>query len=156
MTALTLAAVTFTVAGDPIPQGSLKLVRGRKLVADNPRLAAWRNAVVLRAREAWHAHAGRHSPLYGPVRLDLQFAVRQRASAPKTWRDRTDWCWPTSRGAGDVDKLTRAVLDALTTAQVYRDDSQVVQLVVSQFYASAHGCPLAAPGAQITIKEVSV
>lgn len=147
-----LAPVTFDVLGDPIPQGSMKLI-GRRLISDNPRLDGWRRAVTLRAREAWYAHAGRRTPLYGPVHLDLVIAVRQRTSAPKSWRILPDWNAPISRGTGDADKIARGICDALTIAQVYRDDSQVVDLHVAQFYADANQCPLSEPGARITITE---
>jgi len=151
------APLTFTVYGDPIPQGSMKPIRrGGKtvLVSDNPKLDAWRSNVVLRAREAWNAHAGRRGSLYGPVRLELVFAVRQRALAPKGWRTREAWNTPTTQSTGDLDKLTRAVFDAITISRIYVDDSQVVELSASQHYADGPGCPMSLPGVRITISEV--
>jgi Holliday junction resolvase RusA-like endonuclease len=39
----------------------------------------------------------------------------------------------------DVDKLIRAVLDALTDAGVFRDDSRVVQVSATKIYADKPG-----------------
>jgi Holliday junction resolvase RusA-like endonuclease len=53
---------------------------------------------------------------------------------------------PTWKGtAPDIDKLTRAVLDALTASRVIRDDARVARLVVDDLWADA------ATGARITI-----
>jgi crossover junction endodeoxyribonuclease RusA len=39
----------------------------------------------------------------------------------------------------DLDKLVRAVLDALSEAGVWRDDAQVVSVVARKAYGSAPG-----------------
>ena len=46
----------------------------------------------------------------------------------------------------DIDKLTRAVLDSITKAGVWRDDSDVVDLTVRKTYADNHQ-----PGVLISI-----
>lgn len=46
----------------------------------------------------------------------------------------------------DIDKLTRAVLDSITKAGVWRDDSDVVDLTARKTYADLH-----APGVLISI-----
>jgi Holliday junction resolvase RusA-like endonuclease len=47
----------------------------------------------------------------------------------------------TAAQSGDVDKLARNVLDALTKAGAYGDDVQVVALVVNKYPARAHPGP---------------
>ena len=42
--------------------------------------------------------------------------------------------WPIKRSTGDVDKLARLVLDAITDAGLWRDDSQCVRLTTSKVY----------------------
>lgn len=158
MTVGTLAAVTFDVPGVAATQGSMKaLTRGRKtfVVPDDPaKLTNWRMLVAAKAREGWYAHAGRTGPLMGGVRLDLVFAMPQRASAPKNWRTNPGWYLPITQSSGDLDKLVRAVSDALTAAKVYRDDSQVIEHGNAQHYADGPGCPLTVPGVRITVSEV--
>lgn len=120
---VTAAVLTFRVAGVPMPQGSMSaFIRGgRAIVTDQkgPKLKPWREAVrstaVERMGDEWR-------PLLGPVRIDLWFAVPKPAAEPK--RRRT---WPIRRSK-DLDKLTRAVLDALTDAGLWGDDAQVVEL----------------------------
>lgn len=55
-------------------------------------------------------------------------------------------CWKAT--APDVDKLTRAILDSLTTAQAFRDDGRVARLVVEDRYADQ------ATGARITVRPL--
>jgi Holliday junction resolvase RusA-like endonuclease len=54
--------------------------------------------------------------------------------------------WPT--GPADTDKLVRAVLDAITDAGLWHDDSQVVVLVAAKRYTCG------APGVRITVEEL--
>jgi len=151
-------AVTFDVEGMAATQGSMKaFTRGEKtfVIPDDPaKLTNWRALVAAKAREAWYTHAGRRGPLLGGVRLDLVFAMPQRKTAPKNWRTNPDWVLPITQSSGDLDKLVRAISDALTVAQVYRDDSQVIEHGNSQHYADGPGCPLTVPGVRITVSEV--
>ena len=57
---------------------------------------------------------------FGPVVVGIEFEFLQ----PKSNKDP----YPTARTIGDVDKLTRAVLDGLVEAEVIEDDSLVVAL----------------------------
>ncbi|RZU30472.1 endodeoxyribonuclease RusA [Blastococcus saxobsidens] len=88
------------------------------------------------------------SRLEGPVSVAVVFTFDRPKSAPKSRR-----VWPVTRSSGDVDKLLRAVLDALVDAGVMRDDSQVVRLTASKVHV---GDPWALhiPGACVTVRAV--
>jgi crossover junction endodeoxyribonuclease RusA len=123
------------VPGRPVAQGSLKVVGRGRVVDDSPRLRPWRNAVETLARSGWRGRA----PLAGPVALELAFTLALPKSAPKSWRARPRWATPHRRGTGDVDKLARAVLDALGAAGVYADDAQVTRLAAGKAFGAAPG-----------------
>jgi Holliday junction resolvase RusA-like endonuclease len=130
--------VRLRVAGVPATQGSKTgfIVPGknggkaRGAVRDlNPkRLKPWREA-VRSDMQSWLAEHDDWQPLTGPLWVHLWFALPKPASAPK--RTRT---WPIGARSGDIDKLTRSVLDSLTDAGVWLDDSQVVHLDVGKDY----------------------
>lgn len=125
--------LTFDVDGTPAPQGSKTRTRWGGLREDNPRTKPWRAEVASQVRQQLPAG---HVAIDGPVLLVATFTLPKPLSAPKrrrTWPDRT------SRLAGDQDKLTRAVCDALTTAQVWRDDARVVRSIVGKDYSGAPG-----------------
>ena len=73
--------------------------------------------------------AGDSDPLIGPVRVSLVFFIERPKSVKREH--------PSVRP--DIDKLARAVLDGLTTAGVYSDDSQVVDLTASKVYGVPAG-----------------
>lgn len=116
------------IAGHPRPQGSKKAFnRGAHivLVEANKDLPAWR------------AEMERMLKLKG-LELDNQFEVAVSVSL-HFWLARPKSVtrqYPTR--TYDIDKLTRAVLDALTKSEVIRDDSDVVDLVVRKSYADLH------------------
>ena len=108
---------TFHVPGTPAPQGSKNAyVRGGRavLVESSKKVPAWRAAVA----EAATQNCG--ELIDGPVDLTIEFVLPR----PKSWRKGRD---EPMTARPDVDKLARAVLDALTGI-AFKDDSQVVRL----------------------------
>ena len=125
-----MSGLQLHVVGVPTTQGSMKgfVIGGRAVVknSNQQRLAPWREAI---RNTAVNAMEPEFMQFVGPVHVSLIFALPRPASAPK--RRRT---WPIGSRSGDLDKLSRAVLDGLTDAGVWRDDSQVVRLVASKDY----------------------
>ena len=133
----------FFVEGTPVPQGSKNVyVRGGRavLVDANPRLKSWRAAVRAAAEEAIAGEGW--ETLDEPCRVYLGFTM------PRPQRPR----WDVPAVKPDLDKLTRAVLDALTDAGVWRDDSRVVGLEVTKRYALGEG---ATPGVWVAVMGLS-
>jgi crossover junction endodeoxyribonuclease RusA len=122
-----------TIHGRPAQQGSSKafIVRDRRtgrpraiVTSDNrTELQAWREAVRTEAQTAAIDEAGYRDR--GPVELTITWELPR----PKRARagDLPD-------GRPDIDKLERAVLDALTGVW-YRDDGQVTDLTGRKRYA---------------------
>lgn len=121
---------TLRVYGDPKPKGSMKCVGGRgpirhQLVEDDSTGDAqkWRDKVTSAATRL----AKQIEPLDGHVIIGLLVVVPR----PKAARTRL---LPNRRSAGDVDKLLRMVLDALTDAGVLADDSRVTSTLAAKVY----------------------
>lgn len=111
------------VEGIPAPKGSKKLINGR-LVEASPRLTWWNHQLEEQLHEDYTASCATE---IRPVHIELTF----RMPKPKT---RKVGIWHEKRP--DVDKLARAVLDALTRSGVIADDSQVASLYVCKRYDS--------------------
>jgi crossover junction endodeoxyribonuclease RusA len=109
------------VPGRAAPQGSKRNLGNRKMVESSPNVAPWRVDVrgsVLDAMQAT-GHSGFRARV--PVSVRLEFVLPRPAATPKR---RT----PPAVKRPDLDKLARAVLDALTSAGAVADDAQVVDL----------------------------
>lgn len=116
------------VPGKPAPQGSKRFlgIRGGKgiSVESSKAVAPWRADV----REKATAEMGDFFATFQPgtaVWVELRFVMPRPQSTPKR---RT----PPAVKRPDLDKLARAVLDALSSAGVWCDDSQVTHLVASK------------------------
>lgn len=136
-----MSKYTFSVAGLPVAQGSKKAFRlpnGRISMVDmkGDRLKLWRHAINDEARKA----KGDEIMLEGPIGIDVEFRLLKPASAPK--RKRT---WPIGKLSGDLDKLARAVGDALTGV-IFADDSQIIDWHIVKDYGD--------PGATITVWSI--
>lgn len=123
--------VAFTVRGIPAPQGSKRHVGGGRMVESSAKVAPWRQDVRRAAEDAMNGHL----PFEGPLELIAIFTLPK----PKTVKRLLPFVRP------DLDKLLRSTGDALTSAGVYVDDSQVVSLTARKVYGII-------PGAQIIIR----
>lgn len=111
--------IIFNVDGQPVPQGSMKVINGYVIHSQGSALAAWRSAIALSAKAAGA------KPHTEPVEIDLVF----RMARPRTVTRSEPSVAP------DLDKLVRAVLDALT-AVAYRDDGQVTRITATKEYGT--------------------
>jgi len=125
---------TFTVAGAAATKGSTigiwSPAEARVITrTDSARLAVWTHAVQ------WAAKAARVRCVPKPraVRVEACCILPARAGEARPTRP------------PDIDKIARALLDALTGV-AYADDAQVTELVISKAYG-------AAPATTITIAE---
>lgn len=115
------------VPGAPIPQGSLAQGRNGQLYWSNSKtLRPWRKAMtdIVKAFMPRDLGAGYDDG----VRVDLKFYHKRPVSVTRKHKIT----------AGDLDKLTRAVLDSLTDSKIITDDSRVVEIRCSKEYADAH------------------
>ena len=119
------------VAGVPVPQGSKRYL-GRGIMADDSKhLKSWRSDVRMACLDMEGKPRERFN---GPVNLILHFVMPRPSSVPKK-------STPPATKRPDIDKLARAVCDAITSAHVWRDDSQVIYLTASKKIAAIGETP---------------
>jgi crossover junction endodeoxyribonuclease RusA len=117
------------VRGEAKPQGSKRgfvTKTGRVAMVEmaGKPLKTWREQIAWTARGEAAKQGWEQTD--APVSVKLEFYLK-RPKKPK-------FSDPAVRP--DVDKLTRAVLDALTASQnIWQDDSQVVRLIAEKHYA---------------------
>ena len=135
---------TVTVYGNPATKGSMKCIGPsgggvrHQLIEDDKggTRKQWRRAVEDAARAIL---TKRGAPFDGPVGIQLKFWLPRPASVTRPR--------PHTRGTGDVDKLTRLILDAITNARLWADDAQACRTVAVKAYADdGHR-----PGVEITL-----
>ena len=123
----------FVVGGIPAPQGSKRaFVRGGRvsLVESCARVKPYRAHIALTAS---HARTGAPTGLRVGIGIAFVFA---RPKSHYTSKGALRAGAPSHPGKPDIDKLCRAVLDALTGI-LYHDDAQVVSLNASKRYGVA-------------------
>jgi Holliday junction resolvase RusA-like endonuclease len=108
----------FAIAGDPVPQGSMRHVGGGRLI-HSKKLLDWRRKVASRVREVTNAK------LDQAVIVDVLFSM---AKPKSTNRD-----LPTV--APDLDKLQRAIGDAMSVdCDFLKDDALIVEWQARKIY----------------------
>lgn len=144
-----MTALQFQANGEPRPEGSMRLQYQNgepRIVHDRgAELNAWRSTV---RAAALRALAG--APMidrYVPVCLAVEFVLPRARGRGR----RTDLELPSQYP--DVDKLARAVADALSGA-AYHDDAQVVELSASKRYANDDGGEI--PHAVVKLQTLEV
>ncbi|MDN4173951.1 RusA family crossover junction endodeoxyribonuclease [Nocardioides sp. SOB77] len=145
------------VYGTPITQGSKTANRfGGGVRDDNAKtLKPWRNHVEAVAKDTCRYH----ETITGPVRIWVRFTFDRPREHYGTGRnsevikERFLHAQPTYKK--DIDKLQRAVFDALTAAAVWADDGLVVDVRARKFYAHGHELALDEAGVDIVIEEIA-
>jgi Holliday junction resolvase RusA-like endonuclease len=139
--------ITFTVdglpKGQPRPRACTRRI-GNRIVArvhEAGTAEGWKGLIAVVATPLRPS-----SPLLCPVEVSIRF----RLPRPKSLCRRKDpdgellaLCKP------DLDNAAKAVLDCLTQIGWWRDDAQVVRLIVEKVYHAKDG----RPGADISIRE---
>ncbi len=123
---------SFWIDGKPMTKGSWKATRSGHLRPDNERERPWANAV------AWCAKAAGMTPTTGPKLVWVTFYFAKPKKPAHAYPSR-----------GDIDKLARSALDAITGIG-WIDDSQVVGLVARKEWAGSEG-----PGARVWVGDAS-
>lgn len=138
--------LSFTVVGEPIPQGSMKSFvvkrkRDGKAIAvttgDNPRMKSWRQTLANCAALELQRADNRGLFFEGSVELVVTFYL-PRPKALRTARKAGQAFGHTKKP--DLDKLARAAADALKRL-VWGDDSQITDLVARKRYCAADEYP---------------
>lgn len=131
-------SVSFTVPGQPISQGSMVALRSRN-PGDNRVFMKPSNEKALkeyRGLVRQCAFAAGSKVFEGPVSMDIRFTLTRPKGHFGTGRNegvRKDSAPDFPIKKPDIDKLVRAILDALT-GTCFGDDAQVVQLEVRKDY----------------------
>lgn len=118
----------FAIEGTPIPKGSLRHVGNGRLV-EQTKVKPWMSRI---RSQVYDDMDGRL--IDTPVGVDLEFVFSRPVSAKNR-------VYPHLRSVGDLDKLCRAVLDALQASKtenfgLITDDSLVVDLTARKRYTS--------------------
>ena len=137
--------MNFFVPGAPKGQPRVRaFTRGRHAGVYDPGTADdWKAAVHIATLQALARHGNPARPLFGAVRVDLEFVFARPKSHLRSNGDikPTAPIWHTAKP--DRDNLDKAVLDTLTKLQVWPDDSHVCQGSITKRYAAsgeASGC----------------
>jgi Holliday junction resolvase RusA-like endonuclease len=131
-----MPGITFEVLGEPKSQPRPKAMkRGSFIHIYTPATAKVWKGLVASAAKPFIASG----PLLGALRLSLAF----RFARPKTHLKPDGTLRKGARHhhttKPDADNLAKAVMDALTDAGLWNDDTQVVELNVTKTYAATEG-----------------
>lgn len=125
------------IFGNPAPQGSKRIIKGRLVEASSEKLRKWRKAIAAECVTAREKHDVFFTQA---VRVEVTFFMPRPASVKPEKR-----LWPIV--PPDLDKLCRGLLDGIGQSQmVWGDDAQVVSLLATKQYADGRE-----PGAIVNI-----
>lgn len=143
--------LVINVDGTPVQQGSKKGFYnpriGRVQMTDDnkARLQPWRATVTAAARNTIADIPG-YERITGPVEVRICFYFLRPKSHYGTGKN-ANVLKPTAPTfvavKPDLDKLERSILDALTDAGVWQDDSRVVRMATEKRYSTRAGAQIA-------------
>lgn len=118
--------IQLQIEGSPVPQGSFRHVGNGRIISANPKLNTWRESIAAQVAQQTAVRL-----IDGSCRVELVFTLPRPKSVSKSSRPR-----PTTKP--DLDKLIRAVLDAISLeryVQLLQDDSIVTDIRAAKRYA---------------------
>lgn len=127
-------SLTCTIPGTPQQQGSKTRGANGTMYEANRNLKPWRAHAITQLRAAW---AG--EPITHGVHVTARFIFARPKSHYRTGRNAhllRDDAPIFKTSAPDLDKLCRALGDALTQSGVLRDDALIVEWVARKQWAS--------------------
>jgi len=131
---MTTRFITYgTPKGQPRPRAFA--MHGKVRVYDPATAEGWKSAVAEAARPFLPP-----SPFEGPVEVELGFMFARPASHLRVDGSLRPSARVHHLGKPDLDNLAKAVLDALTALGFWRDDAQVIRLLVTKAYGPRAGC----------------
>lgn len=133
---MVIVLTSFFAAGIPRPKGSKRHVGGGRMIESSKHLKGWEDEVARCAREAYSG-----DQLVGPLTVSVVFVF------PRPKRLREDEVAAPHTSPSDLDKLQRAVGDALTSSEIIKDDAQINTWHAHKRRAE----PGETPGARITL-----
>lgn len=130
--------ISLRVYGNPAPQGSKRVFNGRVVEAAGEKLKKWRKEIAAECAAVRKEHPDVF--FTDAVVVEVEFYLPRPSSV--SYKKRPHPIVPP-----DLDKLCRGLLDGIGQSEViWGDDSQVVSLIASKYYADIH-----AIGAKVTI-----
>jgi Holliday junction resolvase RusA-like endonuclease len=137
--------IDVTIHGHPAPQGSKRYVGNGISVESSKAVKPWRADVKNALEDALPAG---HTPWDGPIDVHIVFTFPRPKAHYRTGRNahllREHAPTHPANSRNDIEKLVRAVHDAVTAAGVWKDDGHVVNLTAAKIYGDR-------PGARIVI-----
>lgn len=136
-----MSILSVFIPGHPAPQGSKRHVGGGVMIESSKKVKPWRSDIrsALLGQEG-----GPRMRFEEAVHVHLEFVMPRPVSTPKR-------STPPAVKKPDLDKLTRAVFDAIGSAGVWRDDSQVTSAIVGKRIAEIDEIP----GCHVTISRAT-
>lgn len=126
--------ITAFIVGTPAPQGSHRHVGGGRLIESSAKVKPWRETVAAELA----GHAGAFPDV--PVHLEAVFVLRRPKGHWGSGRN-ADRLTPSAPSLPavkpDLDKLLRALCDAIAMAGVVRGDQQITTITAAKRYARA-------------------
>lgn len=155
-----LGELVVTVHGTPVGQGNLTRNQHGAVYDKTKGLRPWRVALKTGIEDVLATQPGQFRPFHDrgvPVHVEMTFTFTRPGSHYGTGRNAgrlRELAPPHFTGMPDLDKISRAGLDALVEAGAIQDDRQVISLVAAKCYPGGHVDALAIPGAVIRMRPV--
>ena len=127
--------ILFDVIGRPAPQGSKNQFGAESSQFVKPWRVDVRHAAIDAMPADW--------PTDRAVAVDITFKfVQPKSHFTSKGKPSSSWTkYPIGRNKGDIDKLCRSTLDALTGV-LFDDDAQVVYLIAKRQWAKTAGAAI--------------